>query len=231
MGDHFQNNLPSDRLQMHVQEIENLEEQKAEIAEAIKDRYSMAKHEGFEAPVMKRVIERRKLARKLGRERVEELDALLNIYEVAIGERSDLSEFAKKRFEREWIAREMQRKKKQEDPDQEQPDLEDLIDKVAEAEKPEATEEEIEKARQDGREAAKAGKSVRDNPHKSEGPLRAAWDMGWCQGAGSDGMDIPQAFQRRTPKKEEKPENQKPDDEEDAADGDDTTEDDTTTDE
>lgn len=213
MDGHFQNNLPGDRLLMHIQDIEALEEQKQEINEGIKDRYNRAKGDGFDGPIVKRIIERRKLRRKLGPKRVEELDALLNIYEVAIGDRSDLSEAAKKRFEREWIAREMKRKADEENPDK-QADLEDLIDKLAEQQEPEATEEAVKKATEEGLEAAKAGKSIRDNPYTKEGPLRAAWDMGWCQGAGSDGMDIPEAFKRRKPKpdaeKDEKPDGEEP---------------------
>ena len=48
------------------------------------------------------------------------------------------------------------------------------------------------------------GKRVIDNPYVAGDPRRAAWDEGWCTEAGSDGMDVPAAWQRTKPKKAKK---------------------------
>lgn len=63
------------------------------------------------------------------------------------------------------------------------------------------TAEEIEAARDAGGAAARDGKKVIENPYVAGDPRRAAWDEGWCAATGSDGMDIPDAWKRRRPKK------------------------------
>lgn len=63
----------------------------------------------------------------------------------------------------------------------------------------------IAEAREQGRQAMRDGKLVTDNPFTARDPRRAAWDEGWCFEAGSDGMDIPEAFRRRKPAKDEQP--------------------------
>lgn len=201
MEGQFQNNLPGDRLLMHIQDIEALEERKKEISDQISDRFKAAKAEGFDAPTMRSVIKRRKLTKP----QREEIDAMLQIYEASIGGLGDteLGQAARKRLDREWTAREMKRNLEKQDPEGKQDELEELIDKLAEDEKAGApTEEQIEAAKREGSIAATSGKRVTDNPYTKEGPLRAAWDMGWCQARGSDGMEIPKAFQRSKPKKE-----------------------------
>ena len=59
------------------------------------------------------------------------------------------------------------------------------------------SEADIDTARHEGREAASKGEQVWMNPYFSADPRRAAWDEGWCQAAGSDGMEIPDAWRRR----------------------------------
>ncbi|WP_039853188.1 hypothetical protein [Magnetospirillum fulvum] len=54
-----------------------------------------------------------------------------------------------------------------------------------------------------GRQAAETGKPVSANPFPAGDPRRAAWDEEWCRAAGSDGMEIPEAFRRK--KKPQKP--------------------------
>jgi len=53
-------------------------------------------------------------------------------------------------------------------------------------------------ARQEGADAAVAGKRIYDNPYPAGDPCRAAWDEGWCGQKKSHGMETPQAYQRRT---------------------------------
>lgn len=54
----------------------------------------------------------------------------------------------------------------------------------------------IEEARDQGRTAFAEGADVLANPFVAGDPRRAAWDEGWCEAAGSDGMDIPEAWRR-----------------------------------
>lgn len=63
---------------------------------------------------------------------------------------------------------------------------------------------ELDAAKQAGRDAAAAGKSVYDNPYTANDPRRALWDEGWCLQTGSDGMDVPDAWRRKKPKKDGK---------------------------
>jgi len=59
-------------------------------------------------------------------------------------------------------------------------------------------------ARQEGAEAADAGKRIYDNPYAAGDPCRAAWDEGWCGQKNSHGMDVPKAYQRRLEPKPKK---------------------------
>ncbi len=63
------------------------------------------------------------------------------------------------------------------------------------------TPEDIAAARDTGAAAVREGARIIDNPYTAGDPRRAAWDEGWCAAAGSDGMDIPEAWRRRKPKK------------------------------
>ena len=69
-------------------------------------------------------------------------------------------------------------------------------------------------ARQEGMDAAAAGKRVYDNPYPAGDPCRAAWDEGWCAQSRSHGMDPPAAYARRSdpPKKDAKDDQPKGDD-------------------
>jgi hypothetical protein len=71
---------------------------------------------------------------------------------------------------------------------------------------PEAvTPEMVAEAREVGRASAHAGRPVTANPYPPLDPRRAAFDEGWCQATGSDGMDIPEAFRRRPKEKRGRP--------------------------
>ncbi len=71
----------ADRLKTFVQRIERLEEDKAGIADDIKDVYHEAKSEGFDVKVLRKVITLRK---KDPQERAEE-EELLELYLSALG--------------------------------------------------------------------------------------------------------------------------------------------------
>lgn len=69
------------RLISFIERIERLEEEKAGIAEDIKEVYAEAKGTGFEARIIRRVI----AARKMDIEKRREEEQLLALYKAAIG--------------------------------------------------------------------------------------------------------------------------------------------------
>ena len=69
------------RLLSFFERIERLEEEKAAIAEEIKDVYAEAKSAGFEVKIMRRIMKLRKMVV----EKRQEEDELLNLYMSAIG--------------------------------------------------------------------------------------------------------------------------------------------------
>lgn len=70
----------STKLKLHIEAIERLTEERQAISDDMKDRYKLAKSEGFDTSIMKTVIKRR----KLGDGAVREAEALLETYEKAI---------------------------------------------------------------------------------------------------------------------------------------------------
>ena len=74
--------VAAERLRSFVERIERLEEDKAGIANDIKDVYLEAKGEGFDTKVLRKLISLRK---RDARERREE-DELLELYVSALGE-------------------------------------------------------------------------------------------------------------------------------------------------
>jgi uncharacterized protein (UPF0335 family) len=69
------------RLLSFFDRIERLEEEKAALAEDIKDVYAEAKAAGFEVKIMRRIMK----LRKMEIEKRREEDELLNLYMAAIG--------------------------------------------------------------------------------------------------------------------------------------------------
>jgi len=69
------------RLKSFLERIERLEEEKAALADDIKEVYAEAKGVGFEAKIMRRIIK----LRKMDIEKRREEDELLNLYMSAIG--------------------------------------------------------------------------------------------------------------------------------------------------
>jgi uncharacterized protein (UPF0335 family) len=68
-------------LQKFVERIERLEEEKKELAEGVKDVKAEAKARGYDVKVLAKIIARRKRERAA----VSEEDALINLYEDALG--------------------------------------------------------------------------------------------------------------------------------------------------
>lgn len=69
------------RLQAFFDRIERLEEEKAALAEDIKEVYAEAKAVGFDVKIMRRIMK----LRKMDIEKRREEDELLNLYMAAIG--------------------------------------------------------------------------------------------------------------------------------------------------
>lgn len=69
------------RLRSFIERVETLEEEKAALAEDIKEIYAEAKGTGFDVKTMRKII----ALRKLDAEKRRESDELLDLYKTAIG--------------------------------------------------------------------------------------------------------------------------------------------------
>lgn len=69
------------RLRSYIERIERLEEEKAALAEDIKEVYAEAKGSGFDAKIMRKLIS----LRKMDSDKRQEEEALLETYKAAIG--------------------------------------------------------------------------------------------------------------------------------------------------
>ena len=70
------------QLKSIVERVERLEQEKAEIAEQVKEVYAEAKGNGFDVPILRAIV---RLRRKDRAKRMEE-EAILDMYLSAIGE-------------------------------------------------------------------------------------------------------------------------------------------------
>lgn len=73
--------VAGDRLKQYIERVERLEEEKAGIADDIKDVYAEAKSAGFDSKIMKVIVRLRKMSTE---KRIEE-EEMLDIYKSAIG--------------------------------------------------------------------------------------------------------------------------------------------------
>jgi uncharacterized protein (UPF0335 family) len=73
-----------DQLKSLVERIERLEEEKAALAEDIREVYSEAKGNGFDTKIIRQVVR----LRKLDRADRQEQEAILDLYLAALGMRS-----------------------------------------------------------------------------------------------------------------------------------------------
>lgn len=74
-------NIAADQLRLFIERIERLEEEKKGIADDIRDVYSEAKSQGFDAKIMREVIR----LRKMDAEVRQEYEAILETYKDALG--------------------------------------------------------------------------------------------------------------------------------------------------
>lgn len=73
--------VAGDRLRSFVERIERLEEEKANLAEDIKEVYAELKGVGFDAKTVRKVVS----LRKMDNEKRRESEELLDLYKTAIG--------------------------------------------------------------------------------------------------------------------------------------------------
>ena len=74
--------VAAERLRSFIERVERLEEEKAGIANDIKDVYAEAKGEGYDTKVLRQIIR----IRKMDRAERQEQEALLDLYLSALGE-------------------------------------------------------------------------------------------------------------------------------------------------
>lgn len=168
-----------------IERIERLEEERKALAADIASVKAEAKAAGFDPKVMKAILNERKLTAS---ERQEHA-ALLELYRAALGmlDGTPLGDAARRRLTGE--------KPRPAEPG------DGTVDPAPE---PTGNGVDIDAARLAGREAAKGGAKIIDNPFIAGDPRRAAWDEGWCAETGSDGMEIPDAWRRASTKRKRK---------------------------
>jgi uncharacterized protein (UPF0335 family) len=74
-------NVAAEQLRLFIERIERLEEEKKGMADDIRDVYSEAKSQGYDAKIMREVIRLRKME---AHDRAER-DAILDTYKAALG--------------------------------------------------------------------------------------------------------------------------------------------------
>lgn len=70
-----------EQLRALVSKIEKLEEEKAEVAEYIREAYAQAKGQGFDVKILRKVIQ----IRKKDAEKLQEEEEILDLYKHALG--------------------------------------------------------------------------------------------------------------------------------------------------
>jgi len=182
-------NAPTSRekLKSFVERIANLETEKKSISEDIKDIYGEAKNDGFDPKALRKIV-KEFMQTQTQRAADRETEALVDIYRANLGmlDGTPLGDIARRKYEEEL--RDAEQEARREDGE--------VADAGAEQE-PDAPREPTEdEARSQGRDDHANGKRIFDNPFLAGTRQRAAWDEGFCEADGSDGMDIPSAWRR-----------------------------------
>jgi uncharacterized protein (UPF0335 family) len=182
------------QINQFIERHERLEEERAAITAAMREVITEAKSLGFDTKALKHIMKLRKMATA---DRID-FENDVEIYKAAIGmlEGRPLSPPAARKLAGEEPELPL-------DPELPPPrsnagdggtdsdGLEEIIGEV----------ETVDEAREKGGLAAREGKKITENPYQAGDVKRAACE-GWCQETGSDGMEIPAAWQRRKPKEE-----------------------------
>jgi uncharacterized protein (UPF0335 family) len=181
-----------------AREIE-LKQTTAELKEDIASIYEEADGKGYDAKALKIAVRRRHESAE-ARAKRQETEALADLYSAAIGDLfgKPLDDLTRRRLDEQMKKPQAQNGDGAATTEEPHPDLPE-----------EATEREpdetADQAKDKGKQARKDGLRIVDNPYHSSSPLRAAWDEGWCEEDGSDGMEVPPAWKRTKPPEEKKP--------------------------
>lgn len=81
MNDTQTYNVTADELRQFIEQIEQLESEKAETAEQIRDVYAESKARGYDQKALKTIV----ALRKKSADQRQEADAILDIYKQALG--------------------------------------------------------------------------------------------------------------------------------------------------
>jgi uncharacterized protein (UPF0335 family) len=183
---------PAERLMSIILRIEGVRDQIKALREDEKEIFLESKSSGFDNGVIRQLLRDRAMTDAA---RVA-FEAKLQVYRASLGmlDGTPLGDMARRMFERHQKPSETI---VEDDKQMEMPGMPELRKPPAPA-----TAAEIAAAREEGAQAAREGKKVTDNPYGADDLRRAAFDEGWCSEAGSDGMDIPEAWRRKEkPKK------------------------------
>lgn len=196
---------PQERLVHHVHTLERLAEQKREAAGELASGFKDAEHDGFDPATLKVVLKLRQLTPGQRRER----RALEAIYLAALGmlDGDALPDVARRRLDGQPdddAAPPAPPSEPSAAPPGDEPGDEVPGPSTEDAQRSLVLKTPDE-AKQEGSEAAAAGKRIYDNPFPAGDPCRAAWDEGWCAQRKSHGMDAPAAYQRRSAKSPDQP--------------------------
>jgi len=74
--------ISAGQLRSFIEKVENLEQDKAELLETIREVFSEAKAEGFDIKVMRQLVK----MRRMKKEELAEQEELLDLYRQALGE-------------------------------------------------------------------------------------------------------------------------------------------------
>ena len=74
-------NIAADQLRLFIERIERLEEEKKGIADDIRDVYSEAKSQGYDAKIKRQIVR----LRKMSQDDRQEMEAVLDTYKLALG--------------------------------------------------------------------------------------------------------------------------------------------------
>jgi uncharacterized protein (UPF0335 family) len=178
---------PHARLVNLVQKLEHLEQLKQHAAENLKAGFELAAADGFDITTLKVVLRLRRMTPEQRRER----RALEAIYMAGLGmlEGDALPESARRRFS--------EAEAPPPPPPSEETEQAPQESQAPPPAQPQLALKDPAEARQEGTDAALAGKRIYDNPYPAGDPCRAAWDEGWCAQQQSHGMETPAAYQRR----------------------------------
>jgi uncharacterized protein (UPF0335 family) len=197
---------PTSQLRSFVNRITELLIERKEIDEALSDTYRDAESNGYDVKALKLSMRRRGETEAQRRKR-QETEAIAEVYSAAIGDLfgKPLDDMARRRLDEQMQGAqpELPTDERPGEPAPEAP-----AEEVAPPEPPETPEQ----AREKGKQARRDSLRIVENPYHSASPLRAAWDEGWCEEDGSDGMEVPAAWKRAPKPEEPKPDGPKSED-------------------